>query len=398
MKGEKRTTRGLPKVYPFSHGSCNWMVSWRHEGKRERYYFKKKEAAEKKRDELKKQIIQEGAEGVHFGADARAEWHLARKILDPFGVSLLEAAQDYAKRHSDRSHAKAWKDAVFDFKEHLERANRRPRTIHNHEQNLALFGRYVEAETLAELTTDNVEAFLRSNRAWKPATVTSYRASLSAFGSFCKRKRWLPVNPVADTAPPILDRGDPVVYSIDETNRILTVAANLRSQYRPTTEKKLYYDYGRIVRRLALLHLAGLRPTEIDQLKPSDVRPDGIRIGAGKKRGRRSVRIVPISPTFRAWWDHYPTKFDDFNPPNFRNLYRRAKQAAGVTKRGTKIERHSWISARLATVHNEDRVSREAGNSPDVVFNDYFQLIAESEAAQLGAYCPLDSHRDPRPD
>lgn len=363
------------------------MVSWRHGGKRDRYYFKTKEEAETKQKELEKTILTEGAEGVHFGAVARAEYAAASKILAPFGVSLIEAAQDFARRHLDRSGAKLWKEAVFEHKEALERGNRRQRTIDSEETNLGYFAEWIEAETLAEFTAENCELWLASG-GWRPSTRARYRASLSSFGNFCVRKGWIPANPVERIAPPRLDRGRPEVYTIKEANRLLAEAAKLRTSYREG--KKRHYDSGRIVRRLALLLLCGLRPTEIDHLSEDDIRVDVIRVGTGKKRGRRSVRLVRKSDAFRAWFDNFP---GDLKPTNFRKLYEAAKRNAGIEKHGTKLERHTWISARLAVSQDENAVAREAGNSPDVIYNDYFQLIDPDEAAKLGTYCPLDTKK-----
>lgn len=369
---EKRTERGLPKIYPYKSKSYNWLVSWRHDGKRERYYFKTHDKAETKRAELLKTIKQEGGEGLLFGAVARSEYAAAKMILDPFNVSIIEAARYYEQKHRSKADSVDWKEAVFSYVEFLERGNRRPRTISEARKNLRYFQKWTECETLEQFTPDICEAWLASG-GWKPSTLARYRASLSGFGTYAVRKKWIAENPVEKLTPPKLDRGNPTVYTIEEANRLLTEAAKLHG--------------GRIVRRLALLLLCGMRPTEIDHLSPEDFRPDGVRIGTGKLRGRRSVRFLPFSLSFRAWWDHHPGKI---KPSNFRKLYEQAKRNAGIEKTGTKLERHTWISARLADCKDENQVAREAGNSPDVIYNDYFQLIDEAEAAQLGAYCTLD--------
>ena len=348
------------------------MVSWYHSGKRDRWYFKSKALAESKCSDLIKSIRHEGAEGVLFGAKARYEYATAKQILEPFDCDLVEAARFYTSKHEILISSKKWDFAVLELCKSLELSNRRPRTIANIKRNLDSFKKFTEAETLADFNFEDVRAFLTSGN-FKPATVCSYRASLSNFGNFAVRRGWLKFNPVEKIKPPTLDRGNPVVYTIREANRLLTEAAKL-------------YD-GRIIRRLALLLLCGLRPTEIDHLKAEDFRKDGIRVGAGKIRGRRSVRFLPYSLSFLAWWESFP---GEIKPANFRKIYEQAKRNAGITKRGTKIERHTWISARLAVLQDENRVAREAGNSPEVIYNDYFQLIDENEAKQLGAYCTID--------
>jgi hypothetical protein len=52
-RGQKRaksglSVPGLPKVYQRNTKFSPWVVSWRHDGKRERFYFSSEEAAKKK--------------------------------------------------------------------------------------------------------------------------------------------------------------------------------------------------------------------------------------------------------------------------------------------------------------------------------------------------------------
>jgi site-specific recombinase XerC len=371
----KRATRGQPKIYPCKQGNYRWYVSWRHKGKRDRYFYRTKPEAEEKKKKLIATIQHEGAEGVHFGAVARAEYAAAMKILRPHGASLIEAAQSFAKS-KDKSAGKDWSTAVFDLLESLERANRRAATIQNTKSRLAYFEAWAAINTLEDFTRETCEIFLSSGD-WKPSTVASYRAALSKLGNHCHRRGWMAENPAANIAPPTLDRGNPIVYTIQEANRLLTVAATLKN--------------GAILARLSLLLLCGLRPTEIDSLSPSDFRPDGVRVGTGKKRGRRSVRFVRASDAFRAWWE---ISDKNLTPPNFRKIYEASRGIAGVAKRGTKLERHTWISAKLAVSEDENATAREAGNSPEVIYNDYFQLIDRDEAGRLGAYSDLDARQE----
>ncbi|QYY36858.1 hypothetical protein [Ruficoccus sp. ZRK36] len=46
------------------------------------------------------------------------------------------------------------------------------------------------------------------------------------------------------------------------------------------------------------------------------------------------------------------------------------------------LPRHSFISYRLATIHDENKVAREAGNSPDIIFSNYHETTT-GHAAKL---------------
>jgi hypothetical protein len=50
--------------------------------------------------------------------------------------------------------------------------------------------------------------------------------------------------------------------------------------------------------------------------------------------------------------------------------------------------RHSFCSYRLAIIKNAAQVALEAGNSPQMIFANYRQLVTETEAAKWFAVCP----------
>lgn len=123
-----KTGRGAPKIHHSNNADFPFVVSWRRKGKRKRWYFATEEEAEAQLKTLQETIAMEGAEGVHFGAIARADWYGANRILEPLGASVIEAARFYAKHHADRSDAVDWKKATLSYFEELERGNRRPAT------------------------------------------------------------------------------------------------------------------------------------------------------------------------------------------------------------------------------------------------------------------------------
>ena len=50
--------------------------------------------------------------------------------------------------------------------------------------------------------------------------------------------------------------------------------------------------------------------------------------------------------------------------------------------------RHSFISYRLAEVKNAHQVAIEAGNSENIIFKNYRELVTEEEAAQWFSIFP----------
>ena len=143
--------------------------------------------------------------------------------------------------------------------------------------------------------------------------------------------------------------------------------------------KAVEYRGGIFVPMYAIALFAGLRHGEIVRLTWDDVRLDEktpmIRVGRGKIRGRRAVRVVPIEPALLSW-----LKWAREKGLPLINTSSDSRKIREVVDWQEDICRHSWISYRLALIGDEVRVAREAGSSPDVIYRHYFQLTTRSDA------------------
>jgi hypothetical protein len=84
--------------------------------------------------------------------------------------------------------------------------------------------------------------------------------------------------------------------------------------------------------------------------------------------------VVPIQPALLSWlkW----AKASDL-PVYAKSESRKIREAVEWQE---DICRHSYISYRLSMIGDEVRVAREAGNSPDVIYRHYFQLVTRRDA------------------
>ena len=73
--------------------------------------------------------------------------------------------------------------------------------------------------------------------------------------------------------------------------------------------------------------------------------------------------------------------------PYLFELQREAAKAAGVEWKHNAL-RHSFISYRVADIKNVDQVALEAGNSPDIIFQHYRELVAEVTAKEWFVVTP----------
>ena len=130
---------------------------------------------------------------------------------------------------------------------------------------------------------------------------------------------------------------------------------------------------------LAIGAFAGLRMAELQRLewREIDLERGFITVAASKAKTRQR-RLVPISDNLKLWLTSCKRTFGPVCKHQ-RPQLAAAALCDGVAwaKNGL---RHSYISYRLAILHDTARVALEAGNSPEVIFTSYRELVTPEAA------------------
>jgi integrase len=132
---------------------------------------------------------------------------------------------------------------------------------------------------------------------------------------------------------------------------------------------------------LAIGAFAGLRTAELQRIDWSEIDLNrGFITVAAHKAKTRQRRLVPIADNLKEWL----TLYAKVSSPVF--VHQRSQMAVARLCDGFKWEAnglgHSYISYRLAILHDTARVALEAGNSPEVIFAHYRELV-RPDAAKL---------------
>ena len=203
-----------------------------------------------------------------------------------------------------------------------------------------------------------------------------------------KKDSLIVVNPVdrIDAKLFKIDRAEPKIITPEQFERLLSVACD--------ETKPLF----------ALTGLAGIRGSEIEGLKWSDIHADTIVISREVSKTNKS-RVVDIVPALAAFLAPYrgrtgsilPRVGKDQHPSKNRlnqTLRPKVEKAAGIASWDQNCLRHSFISYLLVVTENINAVAYQAGNSPEIIERDYKALIpgAKPDADKWWAIRPAPAN------
>ena len=134
---------------------------------------------------------------------------------------------------------------------------------------------------------------------------------------------------------------------------------------------------------------AGLRNIEITRLDWSHIRlaRGFIECEASMTKTRRR-RLVPISENLLAWLQPIALPAGPVAP--YRDVATALDyfcKKIGMTWKRNAL-RHSYISYRLALVPDTARVALECGNSANIIFQHYRELVTPDQAQEWFNICP----------
>jgi integrase len=187
----------------------------------------------------------------------------------------------------------------------------------------------------------------------------TYRRALSAFFNWSVRHHYCLENPCARLDRIPKDMSQIAILSIDEAKRLLVAAAT--------------YQDGVMAATVAIGLFAGLRPSEIIDLKTQDILKEGIRVTGGKLR-RQLNRTVPIPSVLDAWLKKFP--FTGI-PGGLKYKLRQLKKATKAKIWVHDVIRHTSISFQTERDKNEALTAFNNGTSKKMMDMHYRNTIGD---------------------
>lgn len=277
----------------FNHvrSKAGWMVSippsLSSTGKRERCYFKTRDAARDFASGLKEKVRANGENASAIPPAMAEDAVLATAVLAPWGLSLLEAARLAASLKERENASCTVKSAVDAWIKSCE--GLRAPTLTSYKNATKRLSTALGDRILSSLEADEVQKALGLVGTTGSAVLGYHRIG-RAFWRWAAKKGWCKLEIYERVeAPRASKKNDVAFLTVDQCKQLLSTAQE---------------HFPQAVASYAVLLFSGLRPSEFARLRTEDVSADGIEVNSDSKIAKRR-HITPIK-TLKAWLEKYP--------------------------------------------------------------------------------------------
>lgn len=317
----------------------------------------------------------------------------------PENTSLKEVLDFFIKRHPIGLPPKTVRDVVDELIETKTKSGKSDVYIKDLRLRLTQFADAFNVR-LSTITGKEIEEFLRAPRKRGESgptyllsgrTQNNFRQLINTLFKFAIKRGYLPKDHDEMNAVELADEdnGEIEIFTPAELRKLFNACLT------PVKERGKMRDREAMVPYLAIAAFCGLRSAEIARLDWSEVHLTGpehfIEVKAAKAK-TASRRTVPIPDNCASWLAPFAKESGPvcpFERPD-KQCFNYVGPAAEVGWKRNGL-RHSFISYRLAKIKNVHQVSLEAGNSPQMVFAHYRQLVTETQATEwFGIVPPKD--------
>lgn len=344
-------------------------------GKREAKYFPTKSQAVKFIADFKSEQIEHGKQAVT--SDDRAIVALLRKELGD--LSLVPEVLRHWKLTGEKLNRISIDDAVDEFMSIAEKDYPNRRTLEDVHYRLQRFRDAFPGCQCHEILPLDIERFLEQPVGWDR---WSWRKRISVFFKFCKRRRYVAVDPMEDVPKVRIEEKVPEIYSVGQYSAILH-AAEWQDEFHP------------ILPYAVLMGMAFCRSSELVRrfasesiLQWSDLLWSESLLHVPLQTSKTVERYIPITSAAKAWIQPIRKPYDSpeatgdivkLGSSAFVERWRLLLERAKVPMIANGL-RHSCLSYAIAD-HGISKVAEYAGNSEATV-RRYYRRALKPEAGK----------------
>lgn len=338
--------------------------------RREQRQFPSKEEACGYAKQRHDEIVRHGHEAFSLTAAQRVDALRALALLAPHGLTL-EGAVGLAVKSLPASGERIAMNELFSrfVKAPGRRMGRvtarKKSTTRSLGWRLRRFMRTFGRRMAAEVTTSEIQNWLRGLGDLAPVSLNNHRRVLHAMFAFGVSEGYLASNPVTKIPLYVVPHTAPPILTVEETGVLLAAAW--------ASEERLGL-LGFVVLGL----FAGVRRAELEQLSWSAVKWERKMVtvdGTIAKSG--SIRNVTLSENALAWLKEHRAKSGLISPRSLTIRLRELWKLAGFKKPGRNELRHSFASYHYDLHQNGPLTAAQLGHSTGthLLFEHYRSLV-----------------------
>ena len=314
---------------------------------------------EAKSDSLKTQITPLTENELR---EAEVAYHMLK------GRSLFSAVDFYLKTHSDTVNEKNLYDAYIEFLGSKEQANARPLTIKDLRLKVGAFVNGYRERQVNEVTSQELRSFL-DKPGLSGVSINNYRRALMGFFNWCKKQDYRLDNPVEKIEIIKVDRKLPEIFSLKEVTQLINEALKI--------------EEGAMIPYVSIGLFAGLRPFEMQRISWAEIDLDErlITLQGKHTKNRNHTRHVDISENLLEWLLPARARNLAIYPSHWLKLFKELKDKCKMKRWPVDIMRHTYGSNHYRNYNDIGLTAAQMGNSPDIIFKHYRNLVKPKEAA-----------------
>ena len=314
-----------------------------------------------------------GEFGITLAA-AIDEWSSARRTAGE--IPLSDAVRFYQSNRADMLPVRTIAQVAVEFLESRRASGASAVYVTRSGEYLKRFTGQVGGN-IGDVTVAGINAFLRSQETLGPVTRNALRRTLVTMFGFAKRQGYL--HPDRKTAAEQTEtfkepETEIAIFTPEEMAALLSAA------------------HARILPLVAIGAFAGIRSAEIRRLHWEDIKWERGHIEiAGRKAKTAARRLVPLTENLKTWlapWREETGPIMSLSDVSgaLNDVAVKAGIPGGWRKNAL---RHSYISYRVALTGDVARTALKAGNSPEMIFRHYREVVdGRSAEAWFGIIPP----------
>lgn len=281
-------------------------------GRRQQFFYRTHKLAKAAQQEFKKKYDEFGSQTRAIPPTVAEQAMAAKALLDPFGISILEAASRVVAQEQQRIASVKIEAALEAFKEaKAGLSDKHKQAINQMASHLLEKFRGTE---IADLKGTDVEAWM-DEKINGPSSFNGRLRLMKNFWRWCAhpKRGWCKPDALDVIERKEEEPGETQVLTAKQAETLLRVA-----------EKHL----SDCIIPFCIPLYTGMRQAELGRLKPTDITEEGISVPAANDRKNKRRRYIQMPPPLARWLKAYPIG-KHVCPPNYNRKQLAVKRLAG---------------------------------------------------------------------